>query len=337
LGRPADWPGEAEPPSKPSSPVSCSGRRAPRRRANPAPTPAAQLILSRKGMDSGAGGSPSPILPDGTLLPLPIPDRRSPIRYKDIWLRGHNLGAVAEALTRGRVKASAGAHLDPDLDAEALSRARGWRPIFGTAGAAQKVLANCEVGEGDVFLYFGWFRQTELAEGGLRYVRGATDLHVLYGWLQVGEVVAIADGSEVPWAASHPHVAVPDRRNNTAYVAASKLVLDGERTGLPGAGSFRAFRPELQLTAPGSSRSIWRLPAWFYPSRGKSPLGYHTDRSRWSRRDGAALLRSAYRGQEFVLPMADYPEAPGWLRSRIAIGARPTARRRQRVREHHGE
>ncbi|MBA3801209.1 MAG: hypothetical protein H0X18_19410 [Geodermatophilaceae bacterium] len=48
-----------------------------------------KLILSRKGFDSAAGGCPSPILEDGSMLSLPIPDRTSPIRYRDITLRGH--------------------------------------------------------------------------------------------------------------------------------------------------------------------------------------------------------------------------------------------------------
>ena len=32
-----------------------------------------KLILSRKGFDSGSGGCPSPIFPDGTMFSLPIP------------------------------------------------------------------------------------------------------------------------------------------------------------------------------------------------------------------------------------------------------------------------
>ena len=32
-----------------------------------------KLILSRKGFDSGSGGCPSPIFPDGTVFSLPIP------------------------------------------------------------------------------------------------------------------------------------------------------------------------------------------------------------------------------------------------------------------------
>jgi Nucleotide modification associated domain 3 len=37
-----------------------------------------KLILSRKGFDSAYGGVPSPILPDGTLCPLPIPSNEAP-------------------------------------------------------------------------------------------------------------------------------------------------------------------------------------------------------------------------------------------------------------------
>ena len=34
-----------------------------------------KIIISRKGFDSGSGGFPSPIMPDGTLLTTPIPER----------------------------------------------------------------------------------------------------------------------------------------------------------------------------------------------------------------------------------------------------------------------
>lgn len=35
-----------------------------------------KIILSRKGFDSSYGGYPSPILPDGSLLSIPIPSMR---------------------------------------------------------------------------------------------------------------------------------------------------------------------------------------------------------------------------------------------------------------------
>lgn len=43
-----------------------------------------KVVLSRKGMDSRAGGIPSPILPDGTLLSLPIPNEKSGVPYGDL-------------------------------------------------------------------------------------------------------------------------------------------------------------------------------------------------------------------------------------------------------------
>ena len=42
-----------------------------------------KIILSRKGFDSSNGGIPSPIMPDGTLLSMPIIDS-SDISFSDI-------------------------------------------------------------------------------------------------------------------------------------------------------------------------------------------------------------------------------------------------------------
>jgi len=42
-----------------------------------------KVILSRKGFDSAYGGYPSPILPDGKMVSLPIPLEDS-IRYSDL-------------------------------------------------------------------------------------------------------------------------------------------------------------------------------------------------------------------------------------------------------------
>ncbi|CAI8922445.1 hypothetical protein EMIT0158MI4_310005 [Burkholderia ambifaria] len=41
----------------------------------------------------------------------------------------------------------------------------GWRPALGQTGAAQGHLSNNGVGAGDVFLFFGWFRQVEKSRG----------------------------------------------------------------------------------------------------------------------------------------------------------------------------
>ncbi|MBI5489098.1 MAG: hypothetical protein HY905_17315 [Deltaproteobacteria bacterium] len=157
-----------------------------------------------------------------------------------------------------------------------------------------------------------------MEERGGRYafVRGAPNLHVLWGWLQVGEVV-VADRSTAPsWMTYHPHFSETPRRLNVLYVAADHLVLDGVTTDLPGAGVFPAYHDDICLTAPGCTRSVWRLPGWFYPDGGGT-LGYHGDRRRWSRDGEHAVLRSVGRGQEFVLAGGDDRRVGDWVRGLV--------------------
>lgn len=60
-----------------------------------------KLILSRKGFDSSAGGKPSPIFPDGTMISLPIPDKASPTAYQDIAGNQHaSVGEMVEHLAK---------------------------------------------------------------------------------------------------------------------------------------------------------------------------------------------------------------------------------------------
>lgn len=268
-----------------------------------------KIILSRKGFDSSAGGVPSPILPDGTMLSLPIPDKTSGIRYEDITPHGR----LVSDLTKGRVKPHYGAHLDPDLVAGSIRRQPGWRPIFGQADAEQRVLEHKGIGPGDLFLYFGWYRQVERRDDRFQFVRGAPDLHVLWGWLQVGAVLRVGVDALPTWAEYHPHVAQPDgRRFNTIYQSAKAFTVGGACPGVPGAGVFGHYDDRLRLTAPGRSRSVWSLPDWFRPSGDRVALGYHGVLCRWSRDGDRVLLQTVGRGQEFVLDVAQYPEAIGW-------------------------
>jgi hypothetical protein len=139
-----------------------------------------KLILSRKGFDSSAGRVPSPILPDGRLISLPIPDKSSVIKYHDMTFNGYNLGDTAFHLTKGRVRRDYRAHLDPDLRADSLPhRHPKWKPVFGQMGAAQSHLEKQIISVGDIFLFFGLFRQTEQHPDGLLYIRNAPSIHVL--------------------------------------------------------------------------------------------------------------------------------------------------------------
>lgn len=272
-----------------------------------------RLILSRKGFDSGAGGCPSPIFPDGSLVSLPIPDPDSPVRYCDITWRGRNLGDVVESLTRGRKRRDFRAHLDPDVRREDLPRLPGWRPSLGQVGASQSHLAKQGVAAGDLFLFFGLFRPVH---DDLRWA-GPPEQRV-WGWMQVGEIVSVdedvrAGGRRWAWAGHHPHLHRETDSGNTLYVATERLDLPGVR-GVPAAGAFERAEDRHRLTARGESPSMWRLPRAFLP-RGRTAPTYHAKSARWRDEGETVLLRSASRGQEFVLELDDYPDVLAWAAS----------------------
>lgn len=276
-----------------------------------------RLILSRKGFDSGSGGCPNPLFRDGSMIALPIPDKTSPVRYRDLEWRGRNLGDVVEALTRGKVRSAFGAHLDPDLRPELRPRAPGWQPVLGQHAAAQGHLRNHGVGPGDLFLFWGLFREVDDA-----LAWAGPPFHAVWGWLAVGEVAGV-DATVRPgadaawrWAADHPHLSFAPDPANTLYVATARL--GAAAAAPPGSGVFDDFQEALRLTAElGRKPGTWRLPLAFWPGS-RPPLSYHSRPERWTRRKDHALLDSAARGQEFVLDGDAYPEAVAWATDLIA-------------------
>ena len=282
-----------------------------------------KLILSRKGFDSSNGRCPSPIFPDGTLYSLPIPGQYSKIRYRDIRHGDTDIGKVVKDLTRrrkpkDRIGSKRRAHLDPDINRSTYSpRKRGWRPLFGQSGAAQGHLENQNVCIGDLFLFFGLFQKIEKTSGGWCFVKDAPKQHIIWGWLQIGEVRKVDElaKDELPWSRYHPH-RHPSRgrnRTNTLYIASEELRLD-HRSIAPGAGCFPKIDERLVLTNPDGSRvTDWRLPRSFYPDNDKSPLTYHPKPDRWKHHEEYAYLQSVGRGQEFVLDLDQYPGVTDWL------------------------
>lgn len=285
-----------------------------------------KIILSRKGFDSTAGGIASPIMPNGRLLSLPIPVMRNGedgIPYHELRFDGQPLDQIIHQLWNGHHGPfqHANAHLDPDLDGELFApRARGWRPSFGQRDRPQGHLHNQHVGVGDLFLFFGWFKDAHPEGGQLRYVHPARDLHVVFGWLQIGRVLAVGQDEIPNWLHYHPHIVNANLYgdNNTIYVARDELNLNGKDSAIAGAGIFPQFNDALRLTAPDEHRrSYWRLPRWFYPfgNRPRPPLTYHENPGRWILNGDHVILESAYPSQEFVFDTAEYPEAVGWVGS----------------------
>jgi len=283
-----------------------------------------KIIFSRKGFDAEAGGVASPILlPDARLCSIPIPSpKRGNNLFRDIRFDNEDVGRIVEDLTRNKKKRYVGSdrtHFDPDLRRDALRRDHGWLPTFGQCGAAQTQLERNGVGVGDLFLFFGWFRKVREENGHYQYVRKAPNIHLVFGWLQVGEIYhSFLPDARIPgWARRHPHIYNSYANEtwyrmssycDTVYVSKKRLELPGFRQSLPGGGVFERYHNTLCLTEAGALKSVWRLPGWMYPFPEKRPLPYHEDRHRWQRDRNGTLLKTVARGQEFVLDCSQYPQ-----------------------------
>lgn len=251
-----------------------------------------KVILSRKGFDSEYGGCPSPILPDGTLLSMPIPDD-SGISFDAISFREKTYLSIWNDLNPNKEKSGKYAHLDPDIRTGIrVNTIPEWKPIFGQCSGSETHLENQGVKEGDLFLFFGWFRETELIGDTIKYKKGTADKHIIYGYLQVGEIITGNRRHDYYW---HPHSEDYDVDNNTMYIASDKLVIKGEDTGYAGFGTLN-YSESLVLTKSGYSRSRWELPDFFKDVY----ISHHTKNSFKN-----GYFQSACKGQEFVVSEND--------------------------------
>ncbi|MPZ22865.1 MAG: hypothetical protein GEU28_04860 [Dehalococcoidia bacterium] len=123
-------------------------------------------------------------------------------------------------------------HLDPDLSPRGDPGAR--RPVFGQFGAAQGHLDRQGVGPGDLFLFFGLFRETIATTGGLRWRKGSRPFHALFGYLAIGEVRrldSLESAQAIDFAPDHPHVTASPR--GSGRTTRSSLAATGCRSSLP--------------------------------------------------------------------------------------------------------
>lgn len=233
-----------------------------------------KIVFSRKGFDSAAGGGASPIV-GGRPVSLPIPaGAASNTSYGAL-----GLGDLALAASKGRYGPDALCHHDPMFLA-------GDRCVFGQVGAAQTHLLNRGVGPGDVFLFFGLFREEASGE----------PHHRIFGWLAVEEMLdlaSLAPRRRAEFAAlGHPHALAPHGSNDMFWCG-------------PG-GTARHASPTLRLTVPGGPPSLWQRPGWLQ----RGGLSYHDREDRWLR---GQRLRAVARGQEFVADIGRRQAPRDWL------------------------
>jgi len=265
-----------------------------------------KVILSRKGFDSKFGGCASPILPDGTLFSLPIPSKQDRIKYSDISYEGKSIYEIIKEIhPRSRIKEYWNCHLDPDIRDYGIVEP--WSPLFGQADKAQTHLENQGIGKGDLFLFFGWFRQTELVGGTLRFCKNAPDKHILLGYLQIEAAYRTFDELP-PQLSHHPHATLEcyAAYKNCIYSATERQFLKPAHQGY---GTFK-YHPSLVLTKEGESRSKWLLPDFFK----EVEISYHSSNS--FKAEG--YFDSAKIGQEFVV--SGNGKVTEWVLLKIAIG-----------------
>ncbi len=152
-----------------------------------------KVIFSRKGSDSGksSGRMASPILPCGCLCSIPIPYEEG-VSYSQIRFGKRTLPEICGAL---KSDWNGFAHLDPDLRSESMDkRPTGWRAAFGQSSAAAGHLGKQGVGEGDLFLFFGWFRRTKVTDGKLKFCPKDLDgRHIVYAFVLLSMSVTLIE------------------------------------------------------------------------------------------------------------------------------------------------
>lgn len=263
-----------------------------------------KVILSRKGFDSDNGGYPSPILPNGEMVSLPIPSSNK-IHYSDIRTDKSTCYDLMKDL-KPKIKyndkwktlsKNTRCHLDPDIYKNAITRESGWKPCFGPSVSAQTHLKNQDVKEDDLFLFFGWFKRTRTQNNIRSFYKDDSykdGFHAIFGYFQIGEIKKL---DTIPkWMTYHPHAT----KGSTIHIARDKLSWNNS---IPGAGRF-GFDNKLILTKKGCSRSKWDLPF------GKVKISHH-DEDSW--KDG--YFQSATIGQEFVIE--DNEDVENWAKSFI--------------------
>ena len=271
-----------------------------------------KVILSRKGFDGTNGGMPSPIMPNGDTVSMPIPsDDR--VLYKKLKYGKMTYWSILKDLKPSFCDTEC--HLDPDLDSRRMvCRPKGWEPAFGQIGTSSSYLINT-VGlkPGDLFLFFGNFRFVERKDGKLCFVRRTGDFYhdnsiqLIWGYLQVGEI--ITDGNrilrEYPW---HPHACKDRARepSNMLVVPTKKLSF---AKSIPGCGLL-PFSEDRVLTKRGANKATWR----------KNPV--YSPRSIIGSRKNMASSGIYYSGIWQELGLKESAAATRWARHIVLCGGK---------------
>lgn len=275
-----------------------------------------KIILSRKGFDESNGGCPSPIMPDGAMLSMPIPAKNDNVSYDDLH---YGDLSYSELLNQLNPKVTySNCHLDPDIRPGVRKiKPKGWAPAFGQISTANTYLQNQNVEAGDLFLFFGWYHRVIEENGKYRYTKKKdskqekykdflfydyNDIHAVWGYMQIDDI--ITDKERIKELCWHPHSSDERLSDNTnaIYIPSKTLSFD---KSLLGYGTLD-YRQDRVLTMEGYSKGNWIAHKFLMP---ENICG--------SRKNSSKCGGLYYQGiwQEIVLKESE--EAEEWARNLI--------------------
>jgi hypothetical protein len=158
-------------------------------------------------------------------------------------------------------------------------------------------------------IFFYWFKEAELINEKYKFKKRAKDLHIIYGYLQIGDIYT---NNFPTWLKYHPHSKYETIDNNCIFVASEKLSLDNDYNGY----DVFKFNTDLILTKNGETKSKWDLPDFF-----KDVTITHHNKSSFKEN----YFQSANIGQEFIIDCNDnvinYDNIINWVKNIIKKGA----------------
>lgn len=219
-----------------------------------------KIIFSRKGSDSKAGGIPSPILGD-ELISLPIPGDKDDFLVGKVNYQTNSKIIGLETLLcdlKYKFPLNKTVHLDPWIDNRILIDSEVKSRNVNAFGPFYSLNTNRNIVSNDLFLFFGWFRQTLFDTKQTKYIFDGEDKHLLWGYLQVEKILATREEKDQylntnPDIHLHPHFL----DKSPMIVPTSKLSFS---TNLPGQGVFN-FSEIRVLTKQNINqrRSFWDI------------------------------------------------------------------------------
>lgn len=263
-----------------------------------------KVVFSRKGFDSSTGGIPNIIFPDGTLYMIPIPSKESPISYSSLhfFYEGDPIQKILNDLTEQTITTRGckyfcdffdpkfRCHVDPMI----IKSSHFTGIAFGQINASAAHLEKQGVGEGDVFLFFSWFRKVVKEGDRWVYSDEYPDIHLIWGAMEVGEIIKIDESTKSKVIKKYSFL----EKNKHPH-----LYLQGDPNIIFLSRKWKVFKfnESLILTNlnPYRSRSVWKLPLIFNHPEAFS----YIKKENFSVSGDHVIVEVPGRGQEFVLDL----------------------------------